>query len=138
MPTTFPNGLVVYNATLHDLNFWFEGGVVVAPPDQLINAHMMSRTVEHTPEYNLVEVTYTQTEEGRETIRSIRERDPKALIVGSVIAANAYPGEIVSPIPVNASRKHPARTLQDKYNRLVYSNKFMTSKVEERQNHYGD
>ena len=119
MPVTLPSGLVIYNATPHPLNFALEDGkeVLTAPSDGVISADPYNQEVKRGKRYVLMTVEYGEMEEGRRMIEEIRQVHPEALIVGSVVAAQAYPGEIVSPRPYRSNR-------YDKSNRLIQSNRF--------------
>lgn len=117
MPVRLGNGVVVYNATPHPLHFWVGGDkIITAESDVVINAHITSDVIEARNKYTLVELRYEPTDEGEWIIDSILEECPEALIVGSAVAAQAYPGRVVSPIP-NKSLKHEGQ-------RVIRSNRF--------------
>lgn len=102
MPTQLPSGLVLYNSTPHDLCFWCKVGdemkVVTAPSDFIINAKAVSKKVYTTGQYNLSTLTFMPIEEGWAKIRHVREVAPKAIIVGSTIAAQTYREEVFAPV----------------------------------------
>jgi len=118
MPIKLPNGTVIYNVTPHPL--YFQDGdsdtVHEAETDVVVNASVKTRDEVERPGIKMVSVRYEETRSGREIINAIKEKDPEALIVGSVVAAQAYPGDVISPIPSKQGRgsidrrKRPVRS----------------------------
>lgn len=106
MPQQLVNGEVIYNVTAHDLDVWCEdeGKLYTIRSDGILNAKPESEVVDTTDNYTTVSMSYTATLDGLELIRRIRRECPKALIVGSVIAAQAYPEWVVAPIHVRYFR----------------------------------
>jgi hypothetical protein len=131
MPTTLATGVVVWNATPHEMHFYCGDGVVVsAPSDTIINATPVTRRVEEHPTYHIVELHFQPLPLGEQIIREIREETPDALIVGSIIAAQAYPGEVVASVPLQSQRYR-----KEYAQRLVRSDRFTTyAKKESRNN----
>jgi hypothetical protein len=125
MPTKLPSGVVIYNCCPHPLSFWCgeEHGVIKVPSDGIINARPIVTVVKQKDGYALVTVTYTSTPSGESFLRIIRKSEPKALIVGSLIAAQAYPEEIVSPAPFRSSKS------EDRLNRSDRFTVFLKEKV---------
>jgi hypothetical protein len=115
----------VWNVTPHDLHFWCEEEeeIVVAPSDGVLNALPVSEYIKRRKEYSIVRVVFTPLEAGLQMIEEIKRETPRALIVGSIIAAQAYPEEVVATIPYKPSRVY-------KQQRLVKSNRF-TSFIKE-------
>lgn len=120
-----PNGVVVYNTTPHRITFWqdeWEHPIEVEV-GELLNARPQEITVGFD---EMIEVEYVSTEfagsdDGRALIGRIKAKHPHAIIVGSIIAAQAYPGDVVSMVP------HPdyARVAPDKKRMLPHKfNKF--------------
>lgn len=104
-PTKLPNGVLVFNATPHPLYFLCdEDAVVVVPSDKVVNAIPITETVLEHEKYTLNTVTFTYSMEGKATIREFKEREPEGLVVGSIIAAQAFPEEVVAPIPTRSDR----------------------------------
>jgi glycerol-3-phosphate dehydrogenase len=103
MPTLLPNGVRVVNLTPHELRFTFEDGVVVAPSD------------------GVTEVVFEPMGEGWQLIRRMQQKHPNALLVGSSIAAQAYRGVVVSPVPA-----YKGTTYAYKRQRLVRPDLFTT------------
>jgi hypothetical protein len=106
MPCTLPTGIVVYNMTPHPLRFWCgkESGIVEVPSDGIINAMPIVRTVKNNGAYRLSTICYDYTTDGMMLIEEIRKNNKDALIVGSIITAQAYPEEVVAPVPLRSQR----------------------------------
>jgi hypothetical protein len=119
MPVRLPNGVTVVNVTPHDFVFYEDGWIepITVPTDEVINAMPITENIKKGTGYHFVHVTYHKTDEGIEIIKEIRENHPDAVIVGSIIAAQAYPGEVVAPTPYKSTR-------YDKSMRLVKPNRF--------------
>lgn len=123
-PTKLPSGLCIFNATPHPLYFLCEDGrVVTAESDGVINAIPSTKTVKETRQYTLNTVAFHESVSGRELIDKWKEIAPKALIVGSIVAAQAFPGEVVAPVPAQSGRgKH------ERSKRTVRADRFTTFK----------
>lgn len=108
MPTQLPNGLLIYNVTPHDLHFWCEGRMVVSHSDAVVNAYPIVNKVEEGKHYTLHTHRFVSLAEGEAILNDIQEKeknlDREYLIVGSIIAAQAYPGVVVAPKPVRSYR----------------------------------
>lgn len=104
----FGNGVVIVNTTPHPVSIQDTDGSLVAVPQcgVLINA----RTEETAVSPLLVKTTFVGNVEGSEIIADIKrwfseqygESDSGAtlVILGSIIAAQAYPGEVLGMCPV--------------------------------------
>jgi|SRR6478736_86251 len=112
MPTRLPTGLLVFNSTKHDLYFWIEGAdVFTVPFDRAINARCSYSIVRSEPLYRLNAISERGTRFGWDTIKEIKEAYPGIVIVGSLAAAKAYPGQIFAPLTLKHrseyGEKHP-------------------------------
>ena len=94
--------IFVINTTPHETTFLSpKGDVVNVPPTIIVNASTYEEKVDEL----YVTTQFVGTEDGIETIRKIRESfemsriNAKLIIVGSIIAAQAYPGDIVAMTP---------------------------------------
>lgn len=115
---TLPNGLVIFNATPHPIRFWGPTWPepVEVEPDELVNAHPVEKPAlrcepdEAFPaRFRLVTVTFESDEAGWEVIRRAYESGAD-LVVGSIIAARAYPGQVVAMVPAEGfERVAPAK-----------------------------
>lgn len=123
MPVKLPNGLLIYNATAHDLAFQCKDEIVIVEQDGIINAKIEGSVLESHLNYDLLVNRYLPLPSGLAAIDTIRHNFPNALIVGSQIAAQAYPGEIVYPLPIARGKRGDNKP--DKSDRLVRSDKFI-------------
>lgn len=101
MPVTLPNGVTIMNVTPHDLIFQDDSwdDVVVAPSEFVISADTYDSVVKFHGEARLVYLEFRPRRENVEWIEDMKRRYPSILLVGSVVAAQAYPGDIVAPVP---------------------------------------
>lgn len=104
MPTRLPNGVLVFNLTPHDLDFPTENGMVVAPSDGMLDAVPVSTLVVDKGLYTINHVRFVGSDIGKQMIRDIRSTHPDALIIGSMIAARAYPKDVVYGVPIAKGR----------------------------------
>ena len=97
-------GAVVVNTTPHAIRFQdLDGSIVEVPadPSMLLNA----KAVEEAVADDLVTTRFVGTDEGRALIGRIQAEagveypGAKVRIVGSIIAAQAYPGRVVGMTP---------------------------------------
>lgn len=104
MPTTLPNGIEIVNATPHVLVFWSPDWKeeVRVESDTIINARPLTRFHSRARDNENVvfsSVQYVEKEQGREILDDLRKEHPNAIIVGSILAAQAYPEEVCAPVP---------------------------------------
>jgi hypothetical protein len=108
---TLPNGLTVFNATPHPITFWQEGWgePVNVPTDEIINATPVEQFVCYHPRNHVVRVVRTAfvgTPEGERIIARALEAGAD-VIIGSIIAAQAYPGEVLAMTPAPGFERVP-------------------------------
>lgn len=117
MPTQLPSGLVIVNVTPHPLSFWcgVENGAVTAPSDAVVHGKAVVTKAIEFGTHILDTIRYVPTPEGTEILAAIKLKNPDCLIVGSLIAAQAYREEVVAPIPLRSARDGRAKI--DRYNR---------------------
>lgn len=136
MPLLLPSGVTLYNVTPHDLTLWYDygdkgGGLFTALSDGVVNVKSNRKTVYYGKGYKLSSVTFLPTEEGDRVLKEIedkvRENGENAVIVGSVLAAQAYPEKVVSTIPVKGKER---RKLSGQP-RLVMAQRFNTFNTQE-------
>lgn len=119
----FGNDVTVVNCTPHPIRFKDITGEIVAinnDPEYLINARVEEETVEEDGVI-FSRPTFVPTPEGTAIIDRIRQEFPDGcVIIGSIIAAQAYPGQVcgMTPIPGH-ERVAPAEKLMrvDKFTR---------------------
>lgn len=100
----FDNGIVIINTTPHPLTIEnLNGELVSVPTSVLINANAAS--VDVGPFFCKTE--FSSTTEGTETIASIKDwfantytNGETLVIIGSMIAAQAYKGQVFGLVPV--------------------------------------
>ena len=123
-----PNGLTVFNATPHAIRFWREDWdePVEVNPDEKVDAHPMElrvarpRTVSDNigyQEITFVNTKFVNTPLGLKIVEQAIAGGAD-LIIGSIIAAQAYPGLVVAMTPAPGyERKPPAekRMSPDKF-----------------------
>lgn len=105
---TLPNGLTVFNATPHQITFWSEGwdAPISVPTDEVINANPVETPhgclqPQQSPDWGnvwLVRTEFVGDDAGREVIARAKAAGAE-IIVGSIVAAQAYPGDVVAMIP---------------------------------------
>jgi len=119
MPTEITPEIVIFNATKHGLYFQRDDGVIIyAPVDEVISCASESDRIRKEGPVEYVNVRYKPTVFGEQQIARIRGEHPKAIIIGSNLAARAYPGYIFSPIPFKGERTDYNRILVNVHNRF--------------------
>lgn len=100
---TFGNNVTVVNTTPHPVTMQDVDGTLVSVPSSIIlNAKAEEKQVSNL----FVKTVFVGTDEGKKIIANIKAEFTKLatettlVIVGSIIAAQAYPGEIVAMTPV--------------------------------------
>jgi hypothetical protein len=131
MPTRLPNGLLIFNATTHVLIFhdaqWKHPNWKIVESDgRVINAYANVTKVKEVNGVEFVTTFFSPVPDGLNIIQSVREEYPDALIVGSVIAAQAYPEEVVAPVPWHRGR-------ENKHQKQMRPNRFSIFRKQETQ-----
>lgn len=120
---TFSNGVTVVNCTPHPVRFQDVNGEIVtidSDPEYLINARVEEEIFE---QYGITYTTptFVGTPEGEQIIKKIEwQFSEPPIIIGSIIAAQAYPGRVCGMCPVPGhERVAPAEKLMrcDKFTR---------------------
>ena len=95
-----PNNITVYNSTPHNITFWKEGweDVVIVEPDNVINAVPTEKVVRVENDVEFVTTEFQPTKEGKLQVLVAGEAGAD-VIVGSIIAAQAYPEQVVAMTP---------------------------------------
>jgi len=128
---TLPNGLTVFNATPHVIRFWRENDWPVYPvevlPDEIITAVVeeehISTLYGADDTIELVRPTFIGTAEGSRIAREALAAGAD-VVVGSIIAAQAYPGLVLAMIPAPGYERVPPaekRMLPDKFTTFAAS-----------------
>ena len=104
------NGLRIFNGTPHPITFWDEGwdGVVVVQSDATISAAVHESLVpSHIPGIEFVTTEFVGTDEGDGVVNSAQAAGAD-IIIGSIIAAQAFPGQVVAMVPCKGFERVPS------------------------------
>lgn len=107
-----PNGLRIFNATPHVVRFWREewDEPVEVASDEIISAKVEERFIRYFlgshDAVSLVCPVFVGTDAGREIARKALA-DGAHIVVGSIIAAQAYPGLVVGMTPAPGYERVP-------------------------------
>lgn len=97
----FSNGVKVINVCPHELNFEDNGEVVTVSESGIkINAKIENKLLKEKNGVRFYKSTPIVDEESLEILEELESHFPDTLIVGSVLAAQAYPGKVVGMVPV--------------------------------------
>lgn len=104
---TLPNGLKIFNATPHPITFWSEDwpDIVEVPCDTVVNAEPQENVAKSDNGVTFVRTLFVGTDEGREIVAQAMAQG--AVVVGSIIAAQAYPGFVVAMVPCKGYERVP-------------------------------
>ena len=95
------DGVEIFNTTPHAINFGVGDEVKEVPTcGVLVNASSSEEVVKTEGGVEFVRTKFTGNDEGRAIIAAMKAANPDAVIVGSIIAAQAYPGEVVAMTPL--------------------------------------
>ena len=121
---TFKNWKTIINCTPHPIRFQELDNEVVtinSNPEYLINAQVSEEVVQEDDDIIFTRPTFLPTPEGAAIINRIgKEFYPGCVIIGSIIAAQAYPGQVCGMCPIPGhERVAPAEKLMrvDKFTR---------------------
>ena len=114
----------IINVTNHPITFyWPETGErhQVQPHGKSLRATLV-RSVDsvHRSGAEIYTFDYLPNQEGRSLVDALIEENPDAVLVGSVVAAQAYLGDVYGIIPVNGSENLPPAE------RVFYGDRFST------------
>ena len=103
-----PNGVKVFNATPHVIRFWDPGWAepVEVEPDEVINARISEEVVESRENVVFVRTRFTGTEQGAAVAAGALERGAD-VVIGSIVAAQAYHGRVVGMVPAEGFERVP-------------------------------
>ena len=94
------DGVEVVNTTPHTITFGVGTEVKEVPSHCVVSARAVETKVAEKPGVDLVETRFEAIPEAKEMVEAIKKAFPKAIIVGSIIAAQAFPGDIVAMTPL--------------------------------------
>jgi hypothetical protein len=109
-------GVLIFNGTPHAITFDTPDGCVEVESDEVINATVCERDANgiaplgqqaaaERPEF--VTPTFVGNDEGWVIINRVNMAHPTALIIGSIIAAQAYPRHVVAMVPAPGFERVP-------------------------------
>jgi len=104
------DGVDIVNTTPHSIRFQASSGdlVEIEPdPGILISARPVEEEVGRRGGATLVCTRFVGTDEGRAVLDRLERDFPGAMIVGSIIAAQAYPGRVVAMAPAPGFERVP-------------------------------
>lgn len=111
---TLPNGLTVFNATPHAITLWREdwSEPINVPTDSVINATPTEVVVKEANGVQFVKTVFVANAAGREVLSDAlweaeRQQINNMVVIGSIIAAQAYPGDIVAMTPAPGYERMP-------------------------------
>ena len=101
------NGITVVNTTPHPIVFQDTTGELVTvenDPELLVNARVQEEIVSSEDGVDFVKSTFIPSEEGGKILDGIeafaRETGKRVVVIGSIIAAQAFPGRVFGMTPV--------------------------------------
>lgn len=117
------DGVQIVNATPHPIRFQGRDGsnIWIEPCGFTLAATGVEEHAGYDRGARMVRTVFVGSETGAAELEEIERRYFNALIVGSIISAQAYPGRVVSLVPVpGTERAAPADKiyLADKFNRF--------------------
>ena len=111
---TLPNGLTVFNATPHAIRFWREDwdAPIEVGADEIVSAAIAEAIQSEENGITFVTALFLPTDSGDAAINEMQVRAAmnditNYVIVGSIIAAQAYPGVIVAMTPAPGYERVP-------------------------------
>lgn len=120
----FKNGMVVVNSTPHPITMqdMDTGELVSVPTSELINAKVEETAVSDF----LVKSIFVATPEGEATINMFEEifkqefpKERRLIIIGSIIAAQAFPGRVFGMTPVPGFERVPPQEKRMRNDKFV-------------------
>lgn len=109
---TLPNGITVFNATPHSITFWDGEWAtpIVVPSDAVVSAAVSEKPCNAagwvTRGIEFVTPAFKRTAAGQVTVKAAYQAGAD-LIIGSIIAAQAYPGQVVAMVPAPGYERVP-------------------------------
>lgn len=100
----------IINTTVHPIRFQDKQGEVyeVPPCGVVINATPIEEPVGlHLSGARLVRTRFETSPEAEEALARLEAENPGAIIVGSIIAAQAFPGRVFAMVPVPGFERVP-------------------------------
>ena len=102
VPALVIDGVEILNTTPHPITFQNAVGEVVtipSNPDFIVNAKPIEVTAGDKKGAALVKTTFVADETNETKVAELETKFPNAVLVGSIIAAQAFPGRIFAMTP---------------------------------------
>ncbi len=103
-------GVTFVNTTPHPINLvWQDGEEFIVPPEGiLINARPVEQEAgTHPAGVSLVRTTFVADPDEEKKLREIVLQYPKSVIIGSIVAAQAFPGRVLAMVPAPGFERVP-------------------------------
>jgi len=101
-------GVTVVNATPHEVTFLVEGTEIVVPPSgATLKADASDEVVGRVGDAEIVRVAFRRSAEGDAELAAIRAQHPDALIIGSMISAQAFGYPVVALVAAPGHERLP-------------------------------
>ncbi len=102
------NGIQIINVTPHPITFLDNEVVInVEPCGTIINAFISEELVEIKNGVELVKTTISSDEENNNKLSELENLHPNSFIVGSILAAQAFPGRVYAMTPAPGFGRKP-------------------------------
>lgn len=104
------NGITYINTTPHSIKLRNTAGedFIVEPSGIKLNAAVVEEKITGHSKVELVQAKFKGTEEGNNILAEIFKTHGDAVVIGSIIAAQAYPGAVLGMIAVPGLERVPA------------------------------
>lgn len=101
-------GVTVVNATPHEVTFLVgENEIVVPPSGATLKADPSDEVVGRVADAEIVRVAFRRSAEGDAELAAIRAQHPDALIIGSMISAQAFGYPVVALVAAPGHERLP-------------------------------
>lgn len=102
-------GVTYVNVTPHEIRLaWPDGEDFTVPPSGVVvSAHPQEEVVTVRKNVTYVATRFLKDYEMLQLLDDIEEMYPDAVVIGSIIAAQAYPGRVVAMVPVPGFERVP-------------------------------
>lgn len=112
----------IVNVTPHEIRFRGKDGTdfIVQPCGTVISAKVAEEPVATKDGVVFVTAKFSGDEEADKALQEVRANNPGAIVVGSIIAAQAFPGRVFALTPFPGFERVPVSE------RVMNANKFTT------------
>lgn len=101
------DGVEIINATPHEIRFVNNDGetIVVEKCGKTLPARPVEQPAGERNGVTLVRTVFEPSEQGESELEELEAAFPDAVIVGSIISAQAFPGRVVALVPVPGTER---------------------------------